>query len=124
MMNARNNEAGFSLLELLVAMAILSLAIVPMIGNQASMLRNAADLQEKELAMMVAENVAILMTIQKEAPVAGLLSGTQEQGGISYEWTARNRKIPGQKMMMIAIDVKRPGDNSVLAALTTGRRVQ
>lgn len=118
------DEDGFSLLELLVALAVLSLAIVPMIGGQTSSLRNAGRLQDKQLAMMVAENVAVEKTVQAAPPVPGFDRDRERQGGIDFEWSSTTRRLPGRRVLMISIDVKKVGGADVLATLQTARSLK
>ena len=51
------HQAGFSLLELMVAVSLLSLVVIPLLLSQGDAMRNAARLEERVLAAMVAENL-------------------------------------------------------------------
>ena len=117
-----SHDDGFSLLELLVAIAILSLAVIPMLSNQAFALRSATDIQEKALAQIVAENTLVTFTARQFPPQTGTVSGTQTQGTIPFDWTAGITAVPGQKMLMITVTVSGRDNRDILARLTGFRK--
>lgn len=117
------SEDGFSLLELLVAVAILSIALIPMVGYQATAMQNAARLQDKTLALMVAENVAVRLTEEEVLPAIGRMDGTEISGGIAYHWQAQISALSNSAIRLIRISVLRQGADisGALATLTTSR---
>jgi len=102
-------EDGFSLLELLVAMAILSLAVVPMLATQSTAIQSTVVLNEKTLAKIVAENALVEITLSEIAPAPGIVRGDGHQAGMDFNWQANIRRIPAQPMMSISLSVSRKG---------------
>lgn len=85
----RSAENGFTLLEMLVALAVFSLAALALIRLQAVSLRTAADLDERQVARIVAHN--LMVEAQTEAgPLAmGESDGALENGGRQWRWTQK-----------------------------------
>jgi len=83
------DERGFTLLEMLVALAVFSLAALALIRLQAVSLRTAADLDERQVARVVAHN--LMVEAQTEAgPLAmGESDGALENGGRQWRWTQK-----------------------------------
>lgn len=75
------SDGGFSLLELLVAMAVLSLAAVTLLDHQASAARMTGRVQEQALAAIVAENRLALLSAQEESPAIGSRSALRTSLG-------------------------------------------
>ncbi|WP_417461631.1 type II secretion system minor pseudopilin GspI [Kordiimonas sp.] len=112
------SDAGFSLLELLVAVAVLSLAAVTMIENQAGSARMTTRVQTQALAAIVAENRLTLLKTQAEAPRAGSKTGTDEQLGVEFHWQEEVRVISGSDMLALNVLVSAVGTDAPAATLT------
>lgn len=118
------SDGGFSLLELLVAVAVLSLAAVTLLDHQASAARMTGRVQEQALAAIVAENRLALLSAQEESPAIGSRSGTAEQFGVSFRWAEVVRVVPGSELMSLDVTVTADGSDAPLAKLTAFRRVE
>lgn len=105
-------EDGFSLLELLVALAILSLAAIPLMAGQSDSLKQAAKLQEKTLAQMVAENVVVRLRNQPSPPAAGQITGTEIQAGVPFHWQATivRQQSSGLVTMTVRVGAENPAN--------------
>lgn len=58
-MPTRRAQGGFSLIELLVALAVFSIAVVALLNLTGESTRTAASLEERAMAAVVAENRAL-----------------------------------------------------------------
>src|SRR3546814_18147405 len=80
----RSAENGFTLIEMLVALAVFSLAALALLRLQGVTLRTAADLDQRVVAQAVARNLA-LETLTEPAPhVTGPRSGTRTKNGTGW----------------------------------------
>jgi len=79
---------GFTLLEVLVAMAIASLALLALFSAAAATLRTTDVLRARTYADLVASNVLAEMRARDSWPEAGALSGTAQQAGRDWRWRA------------------------------------
>lgn len=111
-------DDGFSLLELLVAIAILSIAVIPMLTTQSSALKNTADLNDRALAQIVAENALTELRLSEVTPVAGIMFGNEKQANVSFDWQADIRNLPGQPLTTIFISVSKSGGSGSIYQIT------
>ena len=81
-----NSRAGFSLVEVLVALAIVAVALLSALRVAGQGANNAADLRSRMFAGWVAENrLAEHRALGDWLPL-GTQTGNQPQGGIVYTW--------------------------------------
>jgi general secretion pathway protein I len=82
-------RAGFTLLEVMVALIIVALAIPALLGRMGAMSNNVAYTRELTMAHWVAENkiqeLRLNEKLQRELP-SGLQAGDIEMGGIRWDW--------------------------------------
>lgn len=113
-MQNRRRHAGFTLVETLVALAILAgvvLAAYAMLGQSS---RFAAIEQERLVAGIVADNLTAEALIRPGAPDKG--EETREIDMAGGKWVARSViDDAGEGLLRIEITVTRAGDSQVLA---------
>jgi general secretion pathway protein I len=77
---------GFTLLEVLVALGIFALVAASILTVSGRSLQNAARLEEKTLAMWVADNRLTEMQLEEVPPSEGTDQGESEFAGRRWEW--------------------------------------
>ena len=80
-------ESGFTLIEIMVALAVFSLAAMALVRLESATIRGASILDETVVAQMVARNVAIAAVTDPQAPALGRTTGAEVNGGRSWKWT-------------------------------------
>ncbi len=113
---------GFTLLEVMVALAIFSLAALALIRLQAFSVRSASDVISHDMAWQVARNRAAELLSDPAPPVLGSSSGAENSGGQNYRWTQVVRKTGDARIMRIDIFVR--GEDGRRAALQLARPLQ
>ena len=112
-------EHGFTLIEIMVALAVFGLAAMALIRLEGATIRGAATLDRTLLAGMVARNVALDAYTDAEAPASGTTRGVEENGGASWTWTRTVAPV-GDRIVRIDVAVAEP-NGRVLSRLTMVR---
>lgn len=112
-------KQGFTLLELLVAVAILTIIAMTALSNNSTIISNSSYLREKTLAHWVAMNKAA------ELRLAGSwLTGKQEGVAVMAEqkwrWIISGRPTPDPDIQLLNIEVRQEAEDgqTPLAVLT------
>ena len=111
---------GFTLIEMMVALAVFSLAALALIRLEGATIRGAATLDTTLLAQMVARNVAIEALTDARPPAIGNASGIEQNGGRSWAWTRITQPTGDVRILRIDVTVTDPGGRSA-AHLTVVR---
>lgn len=110
-------ERGFTLLEMLVALSIISIAALTLMRLDAYALRSAADLDESSVAGIVAQNRAVELWTDPAPPTIGNSVITVANAG--RDWRVEQRVAPTADPGLLRIDlVVRPQSGRGQAALT------
>lgn len=80
-----NAQRGFTLLEVLVALAIFAVVAASVLTTSANSVRNAARLEEKALAGWIADNQLAELQLAKPAPPGGRSNRELNFAGRSWE---------------------------------------
>ena len=98
-------ERGFTLIEMLVALAVFSLAALALLRLGGASATNAARLQDQALAQIVARNLAAEVLTDPEPPPFGVLAGEAVNGGKRWLWTRATGRSPEPRIQQIEIRV-------------------
>ncbi len=83
---------GFTLIEIMVAMAIIAIALASLMKASGNHTHSAAYLKSKTLAHYVAMNEVTRLQISNEWPDLGSSSKSTEMAGIEWYWTREVEK--------------------------------
>ena len=111
------NEAGFTLLEILVALAVFSLAALALIRLETASARGAAVLDRSMVAGMVARNIALKAVTDARAPLRGTSAGVEANGGRAWRWTRVVTPTGDERIMRVDVTVQ--GDDPQMLARAT-----
>ncbi|HEV7234141.1 MAG TPA: type II secretion system minor pseudopilin GspI [Sphingorhabdus sp.] len=118
-------QNGFTLLEMMVALAIFSLAALAMVRLQGYSVRSTANLGDSGMAWQVARNVAVEILSNPAPPTLGETGGEELNGGQNWRWTATASKTDDARLLMIDIAVAGTGNAARRSAkLTIARPVE
>lgn len=112
---------GFTLLEMLVALAVFSIAALALLRLDAVAVATAADLRAKEGTMLVAENEAARLATDPGNPVLGVTSRSVVNGGRTFLVRQSVVRTPDPRLLRIDLLVSEGQGSSTL---TTVRRVR
>lgn len=114
---------GFTLLEVMVALAVFSLAALALLRLQGASLATTARLDEKLGAAIVVANLAIEARLALPAPAFGATAGSVQEGDRPWSWQQQVLRTPDPSLQRIEIAVS-GADGSVLARQTVVRPAQ
>ena len=83
---------GFTLIEVMVALAIIAIALASLIKASGSHTHSASYLKSKTFAHYVAMNEVAKIQIEKTWPELGTKKGASELAGIQWYWTREIEK--------------------------------
>ena len=79
---------GFTVFEVLVAMAIASLALLVLFGAASATTRNTAAMRDRSYGQLVASNQLAELRAKRTWPATGTLTGSSELAGRRWTWKA------------------------------------
>lgn len=101
----RSADHGFTLIEMMVALAVFSLAALALIRLEGATIRGAATLDSTLMAQMVARNVAYEALTNARAPAIGTANGAEVNGGRRWSWTRVTQPTGDTRILKIAVSV-------------------
>lgn len=113
---------GFTLVEVLVALAIVAIALVA--GTQATnaLIRNAARQSEVLLAHVCAENALVAVRLSRQMPAIGDNVQGCEQGGERFDVTLVVRPTPNPSFRRVDASVQDSTGPVLRLSTIVGRR--
>jgi general secretion pathway protein I len=104
--NAANRCAGFTLLEVLVALGVLALTMAAVIKAVGSYTGNQAYLRDRTFAVWVARNVLAEQQLEAAWPGVGELKGTTDLGRREWRWLARVTQTEEAELRRLDVEVQ------------------
>lgn len=105
------SQQGFTLMEVLVAMAILAIALASIIKVSANQSINTEHLRDKTLAHWVAMNQIAQLQLTQQWPSAGKKNGEEEMGWRKWYWQSIVFETPDERVRRVEINVFRERDD-------------
>lgn len=114
------NGKGFTLVEILVALAIVAIALTAGMRALAQATDSAGALKARTLALWVAQNRLAAAQIESPWPALGSYRGESEQAGVPFVWQASVATTPNPAFRRIEIAVAEPQSPDYALARLTG----
>lgn len=119
-MKIKVRASGFTLIEILVALAILGIALSAVLRASVVTTDQAQAIKYKLLAQWSAENQLAEQTARKDWPAPGTRSGTSMQAGVVLDWEQTISATPNPAFRRIEIKIYARQDHTYALAQLVG----
>ncbi|MCA1661788.1 MAG: type II secretion system minor pseudopilin GspI [Novosphingobium sp.] len=104
-------EGGFTLLELLVALAVFAIAALTLLRMEGASIRRTADLDQRLLREVVAQNLAAEWLTDPSPPALGETQGQVTNAGRAFAFARRveGASQPGVIRVVVSVREVTPG---------------
>jgi general secretion pathway protein I len=116
----RFSKSGFTLIEVMLAMAVFAVAGVALLGVADNNYRHISHLEEQMFANWVASNQLVEVSLDKTWPPKNNRKGKVEMAGRSWHWQQKVVKTANKEMRAVTMEVRLDEDEElVTTSLTT-----
>ena len=120
----RHRRCGFTLIEVLVALAIIAIALLSALRVAGQGTQNVGELRARLFAGWIAQNQLAEHRARGDWLPPGLQQGSALQGGINFGWREEVTSTPNPYFRRVDIFVYTPDQPSTALAKLTGFIVQ
>ena len=103
-------QRGFTLIEVMIALAIVALSVGALLGTITSSASNIIYLKDKTLAEWVALNRIAEIRIGQQMPDKGKRTGNAEMGGMRWQWEEEVIELPVKGMFRVEVRARSTGE--------------
>ena len=116
-MNRRHR--GFTLLEVLIALAVISIGLLALGRSAAQQVTIQAGLQERTMALWVADNVITEVRLNRRELQPGRFQGSQRMGRQEWHWDLLVQPSPDPAVLRLDVAVHAdPGRHTAVLSHT------
>lgn len=112
-------SCGFTLVEILVALVILSVALAAAVRAASVATDSSLEVRLRTLATWAAQNRIAEMTAMNAVPAVGELTGNTTMGNTEFEWKQKTSDTPNAAFRKVELRISRPGSTNALVNMTT-----
>ena len=111
---------GFTLIEVMLAMAVFAIAGIALLSAASNNARNIGHLENKMLANWVASNQLVVTNLEAKWPPKNNLKGEVELAGKAWFWQQKVIKTTDKDMRAIVMEIRLNEDDELaVTSLTT-----
>ena len=109
-------QTGFTLLEVMLAMAVFAIAGVALLGVADNNYRHISHLEEQMFANWVASNQLVAVSLDKTWPPKNNRKGKVEMAGRTWYWQQKLIKTPTKELRGLVMEVRLNEDDELVTA--------
>lgn len=116
----KSSSLGFTLIEVMLAMAVFSIAGIALLSASSNNARNISHLESKMFANWVASNQLVAATLMESWPPKNNLKGEVELAGRAWFWQQKVIETADKDMRAVVMEVRLNEDDELaISSLTT-----
>ena len=110
--------AGFTLLEIMVALVIISLALAGVAGSMGQMIDTANTMRDRTYASWIAQNKITELRLSAALPEVGESGGEEDYANTTWAWSAEVSETGIENLMKVDVSVSYPGADDPVRLVT------
>lgn len=103
---------GFTLIEVMVALAVIALGLAAVIKTVTSTTNNTIYLRDKTFAYWVAQNQLAELEVEETSPAKGFTDGEEKLAGLTWYWTRKVDATEDPDTNRVEVSVRKDKDRS------------
>jgi general secretion pathway protein I len=112
-----NRHRGFTLIEVLAALAVIAIAMTAVIANYSQGINTTILLRERTIALWVAQNRLITHQMNNDWPNADTTEGTAEMADKEWQWREQVVTTPDENIRRVEIEIRSAAGREAVAHL-------
>jgi len=117
-MKRNRKSAGFTLLEVMIALIIVGLTLLAMAGKMGRMLNAANTMRDYTFASWIAHNKITEMRLANVIPEVSSSSGELEYAGVDWAWSAVVSETGIDNLFRVDVTISYPGADPIMRPVT------
>jgi general secretion pathway protein I len=116
MINNLTKQLGFTLIEVMLAMAVFAIAGVALLGVADNNYRHISHIEEQMFANWVASNQLVEVSLDKSWPPKNNRKGKVEMAGRTWYWQQKVIKTTNKELRAVNMQVRLNEDDELVSA--------
>ncbi len=113
-----HRSAGFTLLEVMIALVIVGLTLLAMAGKMGSMLNAANTMRDYTYASWIAHNKITELRLANVVPDVSSSSGEVRYAGVDWAWRAVVSETGVENLYRVDVSISFPGADPIMRPVT------
>ncbi|MEC7643941.1 type II secretion system minor pseudopilin GspI [Idiomarina sp.] len=114
----KRNNRGFTLIEVMVAIAIFAMAALAAVSAASGHLNSLSTIQQRTFAQYVAANRLTDLNLANTWPIKDNQRGSERQGGVEWQWRQQVVETVTPNVVAVTIEVTQGEQDYQWARLT------